>query len=340
MISTSVCKKLIDRSRLKFKLDLKGLTVLTEAATGNYAVTAAIVAAAGGRATAFAKASRYGSYNDCQKQTMALAQACDVAGDITIIDDLQALDLTQFNIITNTGFLRPISSSFINRLSPTCVIPLMWEPWEFRSADLDLEACRNRGIKVYGTNESDPRLRTMDYLGFVVLHLLLANKRSPFSSSILILGCDHFAKPIYRLLKCNGYDPEVHTSYSHTVNPANFDAIVIAEHNDPRMVIGESEAFLKTSQIDSGSLVIHIAGQVDFSNARFEYVPEIPAQFGYMSYTTDYIDPMAVIDLHTAGLSVAQGMIVARKNGLAGADFKNYMENNYPSLSFDDERFW
>jgi hypothetical protein len=59
-----------------------------------------------------------------------------------------------------------------------------------------------------------------------------------------------------------------------------------------------------------------------------------------MSYTADYADPQAVIDLHTAGLKVAEGMIKANSLNLKPFEYKNYLEKNYPALSFNDSKFW
>jgi hypothetical protein len=49
---------------------------------------------------------------------------------------------------------------------------------------------------------------------------------------------------------------------------------------------------------------------------------------------------MAVIDLHTAGLKVAEGMLSANSAGLKGEEYKLFMEKNYPALGFDDQKYW
>ena len=70
------------------------------------------------------------------------------------------------------------------------------------------------------------------------------------------------------------------------------------------------------------------------------YTPVHPASFGYMSYTADYMGSHVVIDLHTAGLKVAEGMISANLLGFDGEEYKNHMEINYPAMAFYDKRFW
>ena len=68
--------------------------------------------------------------------------------------------VAQADIITNSGHVRPIDAEMIGWMKPTAVIPLMYEAWEFRDADLDLAACQRRGIVVAGTNERHPAIST------------------------------------------------------------------------------------------------------------------------------------------------------------------------------------
>ncbi|MEQ9108008.1 MAG: hypothetical protein RLO04_11130, partial [Limnobacter sp.] len=58
------------------------------------------------------------------------------------------------------------------------------------------------------------------------------------------------------------------------------------------------------------------------------------------SLGTGEADSKAVVDLHTAGLHVAEGMLAARDLGLSGQACRTYLESNYPALSLEDERYW
>src|SRR4029078_3790375 len=121
----------ISRSIDKLGLNLARRRVLTEAATGNYVVTPLIAAAAGADVTAFTRDSGYGAVAEVKSQTMALAEAMSLAGRLEIVTDLERLNRSSFDIVTNCGFLRPLDRQFIAVLSSGCVIPLMYEPWEF-----------------------------------------------------------------------------------------------------------------------------------------------------------------------------------------------------------------
>lgn len=325
----------------KFDLNLQGKTVLTEAASGNYVVTPVIAAFAGANVTAITKDSKYGSIEEIKNQTYALARQMELDQKIRIVDSNTDLDYDVFDIVTNTGFVRPINQKMISMLKSSCVIPLMWEPWEFRSDDIDLNACYQRGIKVYGTNESDQRLRTMEYIGFTVLSLLLENKHSPFSANILLLGNQHFVVPVEKVLHKNNYSVTSISQYDRPLSLPleNFNVIVVVENERKNLLIGE-RGYIASERISADTLVIHICGNVDFNHLVCSKIPQEPAKFGYMSYTTDYVDNQAVIDLHTAGLKVAEGMLRANKRNFEKLEYKNFMEKNYPALAFSNEKFW
>lgn len=332
----------IRKSIEKFDLDLHGTSVLTEAATGNFVVTSVIAALAGADVWAYTKATRYGTIDEVTRQTLDLASQAGVDGKIKIIDSLDEVPWAKINIVTNCGHLRPIDSAFIARLSSHCVIPLMWEPWEYRAEELDLEACCSKGIKVYGTDESDPRLLTMEYIGFVVLYILFQHSLSPYSARALLVGCPKFIEPIRRVLHENHYSIHSVTDYESEMIPDldSFDVIVLAEHERDKLLIDDRGWLLERHRINSETLVVHVCGNVHFPNSKVNFFPQFVRPFGYMSLTPDYVDPMAVVDLHTAGLIVAKGMLEANKKGLSPEGYKQFMERNYPSLAFDNKRYW
>jgi len=324
----------------KFKLNLKNKIVITEAATGNYVVTPIIAALAGAEVYAFTKSSRFGTTDEVVYQTNYLSKKLNISHKIHIVNELNNSMLSNADILTNTGFLRPINKNIIENLNNKCVIPLMWEPWEFREEDIDLEACIEKGIKVYGTNESDFRLRTIEYIGFTILYFLLQFKLSPFSAKVLLVGCNKFVNPVKNVLLKNNYEVEIVSIYQNKINTKEYNAIILLEHQNDILLIGSQNSFINKNDISSNQVVIHICGNVDFTNSKFIKIPEKPARFGYMSFTTDYIDNMAVIDLHTAGLKVAEGMLKAKHLGLQGLKYKNFMESNYPALAFKNEKYW
>lgn len=332
---------LIKKSFDKFDINLKGKIVLTEAATGNYICTPIIAALAGAKVYAIAKNSKYGTIEQIKNEISFVTKQLHL-DSIQIITSIDEIKLDQVDVVTNTGFVRPIDQSFINKLKPDCVIPLMWESWEYRPSELDLDAAINRGIKVYGTNESDPRLNTMQYIGLTVLYFLLKEKRTPDTSKILVIGCAKFNKAIQSILNKLNYSVNCFMTDEYSaVEIENYDTIVVAEWNNPKVIIGNAtKALINNKSLNDSQLIIHISGNVDFKGMTCNHYPDQPADFGYMSYTTDFINPIAVINLHAAGLKVAEGLLKTKSKGMKGVEFKNYMESNYPAMVFENEKYW
>lgn len=329
----------IKTSIKKFNLDLTNKNILTEAASGNYVVTPIIAALAGAKVMAVTKTSKYGTIEEIKEQTYSLAKQFDIEKMIKIVENKEEIDFKKFDIVTNTGFVRPINKKIIDKLSSDCVIPLMWEPWEFRKEDLDLEYCNKKGIKVYGTNESDSRLQTMKYIGFCVLDFLLKNKMTPFSTKLLILGNKLFVNPIIDVIDKLNYEFTCISKYNEKIDVSKYQAIIFAENEINEELLGVDGYILK-SDINPNHYLIHICGNVDFNGLDCKVNINQPANFGYMSFTTDYIDNQAVIDLHTAGLKVAEGMLKANKLNLSKDEYKFFMESHYPALSFENEKYW
>jgi hypothetical protein len=150
----------------KSGLDLSGMTILTEAATGAYCVTPIIAALANAsRVHAVTRPSRYGTVAEVERCTYELASLAGVKDRIEIITRIEDDVLARADIVTNSGHLRPIDRSIISKLPRHCVIALMFEAWEFRASDIDLPACRERAIPIVGVNERHPSVDVFSYLG-------------------------------------------------------------------------------------------------------------------------------------------------------------------------------
>ena len=102
-------EKLIADAINTYDLNLSGLTVFTEAASGNYVVTPLIAALAGAdQVFAITQDSRYGKAADVQNFTLELAQRWGVGDRIEVVSDKLPSILSQVDIVTNLGFVRPI----------------------------------------------------------------------------------------------------------------------------------------------------------------------------------------------------------------------------------------
>jgi hypothetical protein len=324
------CRRLIEEAIKALSLDLTGLTVLTEAATGPFALTASIAALAGAdRVIALARDSRYGSSAEATSQTLEVARSFGIADRLFPTTDRGSPLIGEADIITNLGPVRPLDRSILSRLKPTAAISLMFEPWEFRHEDIDLAACREIGVPILGTNESVASLRTLDYLTPVVISLLFECGIEVVSSRLVVLGSGYFVDALAPCLtrlaekvdQLSSFQMDASQLKHANTTIAQADALIIAEHHTRNRLIGEGGNWTASelANLNPGLAVIHVAGNVDRDDIAAAGLVHAPnrefAPPGYMSVTTAHVGPRPLVTLHAGGLKV--GEMLARRR-LAG----------------------
>lgn len=325
------CFRLIHEAIRTFGLNLSGLVVLTEAATGYYVLTPLIAALAGAeRVYMLARDSNYGSAEAVRELTMTMANQWGISDQMDVIFSREDDQIGKADIVTNLGFVRPLDAPFLSRLKPTAVIPLMFETWEYRHADLDLAECRRLGISVLGTNEHHRDLRIFEYVGLVAVKILFDIGVEIFRSHIVVIGSGEFFKQVVMTLRAvKAHVTPLFSGRKGSLGSLkarqafrDADAIVIIEHNSHRPLIGQDgeigaeELFTLNPHL----LITHICGGVDREALEAFGLHCYPNRFaasGYMSVTTDYLGPRPLIDLHSAGLKVGEELARARGRGLS-----------------------
>lgn len=335
----------LKKSQNEFKLNLEGLNILTEAATYNYSVTSVIAALGGAKAVfAIAKDSIYGTIKDILNHVLFLASYLKVQDKIKIIQSINDIDLRNINVVTNSGFVRPIDKNIINKLESGNLILLMYEPWEFRDIDIDLQLCKEKKISVWGINESNRKLNIFYYLGYAVLDILLNNHILPFISKILLIGFPLMIGKIYKILRLNNYKVFKVVDYNFKIDEkflSKFDSIIVAENIRNNLIIGNSkDSFINVKYIKNDCFVLHIAGNVDFSKVDFKYFPININKFPYMSIRADYLSYKILSRLQFANFKVAQGFFLAKKMGLSVFERKQFIEKYYFGKALNDKDFW
>ena len=327
-------KNIINQSISTFQLNLSGLTILTEAATGYYILTPIIAALArADYVLALTRDSKYGQVAEVRRETMKLARTWNVDDKIKVINDRNDERIGNSDIITNLGFVRPIDTSFLKKVKKKAVIPLMWETWEFRSEDIDLEECRRLEIPVLGTNEHHPDLRIFEYIGYIALKLLFETDIEVLHSKIALLGQGEFAEQVQKTLKAAHADVDPifreDSKYSSIEKSKSIitqaDAIVVVEHHEKRQLIGDKGLITAEElfRLNRYVTLIHICGGVDqrvLIKNGVKCWPRTFAPAGHMSVGTDYIGPTPLIKLHTAGLKVGEYLAHAHKAGDSAFD--------------------
>jgi len=315
---------MMDRIIAALELDLTGLTVLTETGSGPFVCTPLIAARAGANVIAVTRDSVYGAADEVLAYSRAWAERCGVSDHIKMTVEPVARYAATADILTNLGFLRPITAEVVDALPEHAAIPLMWEAWEFRPEDLDLAACRRRGIPVVGTCETHPALRIFDYLGAVVAKLLLQVEIEIVRSRLALISTDPFGEAIARCLTGMGAQVErVDIPWPGNEwllpDPTTLDALIVAEHRGHRKIVGDAGGVPPDYVARIGTPLIHLCGSVDSDALSRSVVAKHPAKEvkpRYMTVTTDYCGPRPVIDLHAGGFKVAEILVRARKSGM------------------------
>ncbi len=313
------------------QLDLRGKTVLTEAASGAYIVTPVIAALAGAKVFAYSKTTRYGKVDDVFSSTRKLAETFkEYPLNIHYTEKISPEIVAEADIITNSGHLRPLDETILSHAKDDLVIPLMYEAWEWRDADMNIQYIRKRGFRVGATNERHPDVDVFSYLGDMALKqifdagictnknkfiLLCNNDFGPFIARVLAGICDGLAvidkdenKNHYNLDQIDwiGGFPDIQI-------PRNYrdaEAIIFTAYPFDQVWIGEKTP-LNIQQIQSqlsDPYLLRYAGDIDeavFQNKGVRFYPQ-QVYSGHMGILPSAIGCDPIIRLQSGGLKVGE----------------------------------
>ena len=289
-LSVARLARLIREAVHTVELDLSGAVVLTEAATGAYAVTPVIAALAGAlRVTALTQDSRFGTVAQVTEQTNALAEAVGVRDRITITST-RDLDLfAEADIVTNSAHVRPIDATVAAAMLPGTALPLMFEAWEIQAGrvDLDLDALSERGVLIAGTNERHPLIDVFSYLGLLAI-VQLADAGVPALGSRIGLLCDNpFIESMTAGLASAGATVFSGSTLEHLVVNAPLDAVIVAMTPTGRPLIAAAEAAIVVDT-DPAMTIVQFWGDIDrvaLEQKSISYWPRFDPGTGHMGGT-------------------------------------------------------
>lgn len=316
-------------------LDLRGRTVLTEAATGPYVVTVLLAAAAGAKVYAYGKDTHYGSAADAERETRAALAAAGLEDrDVTFVDRLTPEVVAAADVITNSGHLRPLDERLLRHARSSAVIPLMYEAWEWREGDVDLAYARSRGIAVGATNERHPCVDVFGYLGDMALKQLFDAGLCPYRNTLVLVANNDFGPYIARTLGkvCAGLAvvaPDAHREryaglagvewvggFPRVEVPDAYrtaEAVVFTAYPFDDVWIGEGrpiEVTDLTTAFDD-PLLLRYAGDVDVVSLDNHEVRYFPADVGsgHMGVLPSAIGIDPVVRLQAGGLKSAEALL-------------------------------
>ena len=341
----SLIKRKIDEEIDRFNLKLDGLTLFTEAASGLFSLTP-FIAALGGAEKVFALEfeSKYATIDEVRNTFRNLNKLFNLPnGKIELVSSKRFEELNKTDIITNSGGVRPIDKKTIENLKQGAVISLMFEGWEFRESDVDLESCKKNEILVFGTNEINAKV--FDYCGILALKLLLEADVELLDQRMLLIGDQHFLKVIAEILENIGIEIVKIITNETQINEISdyfadksgvkkpFEAIIVAD------AISKSPIVHPEGLIDPQKLfdmtkcqkLIQIAGKNDLKSLKLlgtTVHPNFEVDPQTMLKTLAYVGLTPLIRLQTAGLKVGELMVRCRKQYAYSKCIKKMMKES------------
>ena len=190
----------IEKQIGELSLNLTNKVLLTEAATGPYFVTSIIGALSGAKVFALAKDSAYGSASEVFEINKKILKSLNLDPDIKFIDKLDRNIIGEADIISNSGHLRPLDRQMLQHTKKGCVIPLMYESWELRESDIDIQFCKENNIMVGATNERHPDVNVFNYLGDMAMKLIFDSGICLFENNFVLISNNDFGPFIAKTL--------------------------------------------------------------------------------------------------------------------------------------------
>jgi hypothetical protein len=331
----------------KYEIDCTGLNILTEAASGSYFFNPLIpIISNANKVMTFCKSSRYGTVEQIEEEMTNVFSELGYLENYQFHKVLNKECLSQADIVTNSGHLRPFDEELICSLKNTAVIPLMWEPWEIREGEIDISMAKERKILIMGTDEHSAPCDMRPYGLLTALHLMMEHKVGIIDDRILLIGSQPtLAIPIEKGLRSLGIackrigtddsESEIHKSLAWATY------ILVAEHLDERLIIGQG-GLIETDEVASNNIhgIGVVSGSVDASSLLARGISVFPreiAPHGFMSYSPCEIGPYGVMDLFAAGIKVGEVMAKCRLKGLNLQDSAKYTLGNAPALDLEGQ---
>ncbi len=326
----------------------QGLHVCTEAATNNYAYTACIAALAGAKVSAIVQDTAYGNIDDIIQSTTKIAKLWGVQQNLTFVQKPCYDVFADADIITNNGNVRPITNDIIKCLKKTAVIPLMWESFEWRPEELDLQSCHENEILVMGTDEI--RINFLVFAAEAVIKILLQHGYAVHNTKILCLGSGIIMQETAKGLSHMGADVKFCAwnieKGENTLQPNSqklddflkiCDYIICDERSSKKVLIGEN-GLIEASQLavlNPSVVIVNRHGIMDSCALEQSNLFCIPTNktsgWFFPHFTTDIIGVRPILELMCAGLKVGESMAKARQSGLSLEDAAKYAITHAPA---------
>ena len=307
-----LCKSAVER----VNLDLSDINVLTELGTNQFAFLPILASMANaGHVTAFVRDTKYGSADIVEEKFNKFVEKTNFSHKINIKkNNLNELDVSRFDIITNSYMLRPFNQDLIFRLKPLkTVITLMYEAWEFRETDIDLIACEKNQTKVCGVLEGSDLLPIFDFCGPMIAKTVFQAGFEIMKNRIIILSGDAFGEVAKKTFQALGAEHITLTNniFLHKEELAKADFLLLADYNTVGPIFGESGSapLDYLNKYNPHLNIIHLYGEIydeDIQKLKGRIFPQTSGMANVMSRNLAFCGEIPVFWLQAASLKAAQ----------------------------------
>ena len=301
----------------KLDLDLTGYSVLTEVGYGLYSYIPIIPLVAGAkRVMAWTRDSENERGDVNIKNCNSILEKLDFCGRIDFYNGaFEQTHLETADLITNSGFLRPLNQDKLKHVQDFAVIPLMYESWELRVQDIDIDYCKQRKIRVAGTNESHEKLQIFQQVGHLATKMIFEAGYEIFNNKIIIWSNDIFGKTIHDTLFALKPKKIIRTSSFETVkkNISNTDYIFLCDYAEKRSFNDESFFdFEALKKLNSDFGFIHLFGNIDNLKMKCHNIFLYPDQLGKAQQITFSLVHLGIepfLALMVGGFKVGENLL-------------------------------
>lgn len=309
----------------KLQLDLHGRAVLTEAGSGLFVYTPVIaLLARAENVFVWTKDSQYGKADDIIEECKSILKIAgiDIAKAVFVKNERPVEHIRQSNIITNSGHIRPLDNGFLINVNPEqTVIPLMYEKWELRNTDIDIDFCKERKILVAGTWENHPDLRIFDFCEQLILKICFEAGYEIAQNKIFVWSDDHFGELAEKGFKKNGAKQIIKSTDINVLyeNARDVDFIFFCDYMSEQNLIGEGGLIdlQRLSVINKSLGIVHLSGAINNEHVRKNNLMIYPDKMGWpvrMTFTLAHIGLQPTLYLQAAGLKVGELLLEGKSN--------------------------
>jgi len=323
----------LQKALLDFELNLKGLKIFTEIASGSYQYTSiACLLAKADVVYGISKDSSYGKKEDIISDVFKIAEQFNVSDRLVSVSSKDRDYISECDIITNSGFVRPIDRKTISYMKSTAVIPLMFECWEFNNEHLNLDACKENDIVVVGVNEHHPLLDLFSIFPYKICKLLFDANMSIYNNKILLISSGEVGDLIGKTFSKNDiYFDRISFDWNLISYPelSKYDVIIVAELYHKDIDIISEHGFISTKQLKEVNPLIQIVysyGSINRDDIHKNNLALYPEDD--RNIIGDYLSSEIPIRLNVASLKVGEIISRYRLKGMSIKEILEFVKNN------------